>query len=73
MAVARDPEKVFVTPAERFVVTEDRTTGSAGASAPRTVARPLRCVVAGGSLVGLSAAIALSPAAYLAHATRRTA
>jgi 2-polyprenyl-6-methoxyphenol hydroxylase-like FAD-dependent oxidoreductase len=36
-------------------VTDDRAAGPAPAAAP-----PLRCVVAGGSLVGLSAAIALS-------------
>jgi 2-polyprenyl-6-methoxyphenol hydroxylase-like FAD-dependent oxidoreductase len=34
--------------------------GPAAASAPQSHARPVRCVVVGGSLVGLSAAIALS-------------
>jgi 2-polyprenyl-6-methoxyphenol hydroxylase-like FAD-dependent oxidoreductase len=40
-------------------VTDMPATGP-GASAPLPAARPIRCVVAGGSLVGLSAAIALS-------------
>ncbi len=33
---------------------------TAGASTPQAAGRPIRCVVAGGSLVGLSTAIALS-------------
>lgn len=41
-------------------MTDNRITGPRGASAQQAAARPVRCVVAGGSLVGLSLAIALS-------------
>jgi 2-polyprenyl-6-methoxyphenol hydroxylase-like FAD-dependent oxidoreductase len=41
-------------------VTGTPANGRAAASAPRSLARPVRCVVVGGSLVGLSAAIAVS-------------
>jgi 2-polyprenyl-6-methoxyphenol hydroxylase-like FAD-dependent oxidoreductase len=41
-------------------VTGTPVNGRAAAGAPRSYARPVRCVVVGGSLVGLSAAIALS-------------